>query len=123
MSNRPFCMLVRAVCWLVGAVVAAETFLLVIDANGEADDVDETDSCFVTFESIVVWLMQVLEIGGDVSKGGGEDAIMPECESIVEWEFGLMMRSETVEADEESMLMVLFEFDGDNCCIWLVNGL
>lgn len=123
MSNRPFCMLVRAVCWLVGAVVAAETFLLVIDANGEADDVDETDSCFVTFESIVVWLMQVLEIGGDVGKGGGEDAIMPECESIVEWEFGLMMRSETVEADEESMLMVLFEFDGDNCCIWLVNGL
>lgn len=123
MSNRPFCMLVRAVCWLVGAVVAAETFLLVIDANGEADVVDETDSCFVTFESIVVWLMQVLEIGGDVGIGGGEDAIMPECESIVEWEFGLMMRSETVEADEESMLMVLFEFDGDNCCIWLVNGL
>ena len=70
----------------------------------------------VTFVSTVglFGLKQVLEIG-DVAVGGGGVAFMPECESIVECECGLIILSETVDADDESILIVDFEFDGD---IW-----
>lgn len=143
-SNRPFCILVRAVCcWLanVAAAAAADTavddiFLLVIDANGDVDVDDETDNCVVvvvdddTFGSMVVWLLLFwlthtfeIVVDGDWGMGGGDETILPECESMVEWEWGLIMRSLTLDADDESILIVLFEFDGDNCCIWLLNGL
>jgi hypothetical protein len=61
-----------------------------------------------------------LALLGVVETGGGGGVAL--CESTVEW--GLAMRSDTVDADDdESMLMVLFELVGESCCMCWLSGL
>lgn len=47
---------------------------------------------------------------------GGGETLLPLWESTVEC--GLTILSEFEETDDESMLMVLLLFVGDNCCNW-----
>lgn len=79
--------------------------------NDETDEADEAenDAAMLVSAVDVICVAILLAAGLDGATGGV--AFWRECES----ECGLIMRSETDEADDESMLIVLFELVGENC--------
>lgn len=80
----------------------------------ETDEADDAENDAATLASATVIGVETLT-GLDGAAGGGEVF----CESSCEW--GLIMCSDTDEADEESMLMVLFEFVGENWSLWFIG--
>lgn len=82
--------------------------------NDETDEADEAENEAATFTSVdaFIWI-EFLVASGEARSAGGGVALLPKCESTVEW--GLMMRSDADEDDDESMLIVLFELVGENC--------
>lgn len=77
--------------------------------NDDTDEADEAENDAAIFASTA----DVAKFFAGLDGAAGGVALLPHCESTVEC--GLIMRSETDEADDESMLMVLLEFVGENC--------
>lgn len=117
MSSKPFCMFaVLVVCWLSRDDAA---FPLVAAVNDDTDEADEAENEAATLVSTAdaSWWAAFLLLAGLEGAGGG----VALCESTVEC--GLMIRSDTDDAEDESMLMVLFEFVGENCWSCWLSGL
>lgn len=88
------------------------------DDEPPVDDVDENIE-IGTFSSAedFTWLLllpptTIVSLDGSII--GVFERATPHCESTVEC--GLIIRSDTEDADDESTLMVDFELVGDNCC-------
>lgn len=81
--------------------------------NDETDEADDAENDAATLASVAdaagVPFLMFEGLGGAT----GGVALLTECESTVEC--GLIMRSDTDEADDESILIVLLELVGENC--------
>lgn len=89
------------------------------DETDEADEA-ENDAAMLASAVDVAWWPFLL-LGAGLAGAAGGVALLPHCESTVEW--GLIMRSDTEEADDESMLIVLLELVGENCWSCWLSGL